>query len=36
VLQPTAGERLTLQTCLWYDLTSPRLVVIAEPVTGAS
>jgi LPXTG-site transpeptidase (sortase) family protein len=36
VLQPTAGERLTLQTCLWYDLTSPRLVVIAEPVTEAS
>lgn len=36
VLQPTAGERLTLQTCLWYDLTSPRLVVIAEPETDAS
>jgi LPXTG-site transpeptidase (sortase) family protein len=36
VLQPTAGERLTLQTCLWYHLTSPRLVVIAEPLTGTS
>jgi LPXTG-site transpeptidase (sortase) family protein len=35
VLQPTTRDRLTLQTCLWYDLTSPRLVVIAEPVTGA-
>jgi LPXTG-site transpeptidase (sortase) family protein len=35
VLQPTDGERLTLQTCLWYDRTSPRFVVIAEPVTGA-
>ncbi len=36
VLAPTSTERLTLQTCLWYDLTSPRLVVIAEPVAGAS
>lgn len=36
VLAPTSNERLTLQTCVWYDLTSPRLVVIAEPVVGAS
>lgn len=36
VLAPTSTERLTLQTCLWYDRTSPRLVVIAEPVAGAS
>lgn len=34
VLQPTEGERLTLQTCVWYDLSSPRLVVIAEPVAA--
>jgi LPXTG-site transpeptidase (sortase) family protein len=34
-LDPTPSERLTLQTCLWYDETSPRLVVIAEPLAGA-
>jgi LPXTG-site transpeptidase (sortase) family protein len=34
VLAQTGTERLTLQTCLWYDRTSPRLVVIAEPVTA--
>jgi sortase A len=33
VLAPSPTERLTLQTCVWYDLTSPRLVVIAEPAT---
>jgi LPXTG-site transpeptidase (sortase) family protein len=32
VLQPTDRERLTLQTCLWYGMTSPRLVVIADHV----
>ena len=36
VLAPSPTERLTLQTCVWYDLTSPRLVVIAEPATTAS
>jgi LPXTG-site transpeptidase (sortase) family protein len=32
---PTDGERLTLQTCLTYDDTAPRFVVIAEPVSSA-
>lgn len=36
VLAPTPSERLTLQTCVWYDLTSPRLVVIAEPASPAA
>lgn len=35
-LDPTATERLTLQTCLWYDPTSPRLVVVAEPVAAGA
>ncbi len=34
-LAPTSGERLTLQTCLTYDDTAPRFIVIAEPVSGA-
>jgi LPXTG-site transpeptidase (sortase) family protein len=34
-LDPSSSERLTLQTCLWYDRTSPRLVVVAEPLAGA-
>jgi LPXTG-site transpeptidase (sortase) family protein len=33
-LAPTASERLTLQTCLSYDETSPRFIVIAEPLSG--
>lgn len=33
-LHPTSTERLTLQTCLTYDETAPRFVVIAEPSTG--
>jgi LPXTG-site transpeptidase (sortase) family protein len=36
VLAPSPTERLTLQTCVWYDLTSPRLVVIAEPEITAA
>jgi LPXTG-site transpeptidase (sortase) family protein len=32
-LEPTASERLTLQTSLWYHDTAPRFIVIAEPVT---
>lgn len=32
-LGPTDGERLTLQTCLTYDDTAPRFIVIAEPVS---
>ena len=31
----TDGERLTLQTCLTYDDTAPRFIVIAEPLSGA-
>jgi LPXTG-site transpeptidase (sortase) family protein len=34
-LAPTRTERLTLQTCLTYDDTAPRFIVIAEPVSGA-
>lgn len=34
-LAPTDGERLTLQTCLTYEETAPRFVVIAEPVPSA-
>jgi LPXTG-site transpeptidase (sortase) family protein len=34
-LQPTSSERLTLQTCLSYDDTAPRFIVIAEPLSGA-
>jgi sortase A len=33
-LHPTSTERLTLQTCLTYDDTAPRFVVIAEPLAG--
>jgi len=34
-LAPTDSEVLTLQTCLTYDDTAPRFVVIAERVTDA-
>ena len=34
-LAPTDREVLTLQTCLTYDPTAPRFVVIAERVHGA-
>jgi LPXTG-site transpeptidase (sortase) family protein len=34
-LAPTDREVLTLQTCLTYDETAPRFVVIAERVNGA-
>ena len=34
-LHPTPTERLTLQTCLTYDDTAPRFIVIAEPLHGA-
>ena len=34
-LQPTSSERVTLQTSVWYDDTSPRFVVIAERVPSA-
>jgi sortase A len=30
-LDPTSSEQLTLQTCLGYQTTSPRFVVIARP-----
>ncbi len=33
-LAPTPKERLTLQTCLSYDDTAPRFVVVAEPLSG--
>ena len=33
-LAPTTTERLTLQTCLTYEPTAPRFVVIAERVTS--
>ena len=33
-LAPTSTERLTLQTCLTYDDTAPRFIVIAEPTSG--
>jgi LPXTG-site transpeptidase (sortase) family protein len=33
VLAPTTSERLTLQTCLTYDPTAPRFVVVADRVT---
>jgi LPXTG-site transpeptidase (sortase) family protein len=35
VLAPTDEEQLTLQTCLTYDETAPRFVVIASRVAGA-
>lgn len=31
-LAPTASEQLTLQTCLSYDETAPRFIVISRPV----
>lgn len=34
-LAPTEQEVLTLQTCLTYEETAPRFVVIAEPASGA-
>jgi LPXTG-site transpeptidase (sortase) family protein len=34
-LHPTSAEQLTLQTCLTYDDTAPRFIVIAEPVSSA-
>ena len=34
-LHPTAGEIVTLQTCLTYDETAPRFVVIAERISSA-
>ena len=34
-LAPSSTERLTLQTCLTYDDTAPRFIVIAEPVSTA-
>jgi LPXTG-site transpeptidase (sortase) family protein len=34
-LAPSSSERLTLQTCLTYDDTAPRFIVIAEPVSSA-
>jgi LPXTG-site transpeptidase (sortase) family protein len=33
-LHPTSTEQLTLQTCLTYDDTAPRFIVIAEPLLG--
>ena len=35
LLEPTDSETLTLQTCLTYEETAPRFVVVAERVTGA-
>jgi LPXTG-site transpeptidase (sortase) family protein len=35
MLHPTSGEILTLQTCLTYDVTAPRFVVIAERIAHA-
>lgn len=35
LLEPTGAETLTLQTCLTYEETAPRFVVIAERVSGA-
>jgi LPXTG-site transpeptidase (sortase) family protein len=35
MLEPTTDEILTLQTCLTYDTTAPRFVVIAERVQRA-
>ena len=34
-LEPTDSETLTLQTCLTYEETAPRFVVVAERVAGA-
>jgi sortase A len=34
-LHPTSTEQLTLQTCLTYDDTAPRFLVIAERVSSA-
>jgi LPXTG-site transpeptidase (sortase) family protein len=34
-LGPTTGEQLTLQTCLTYDETAPRFVVIASRISSA-
>lgn len=33
-LHPSSAEQLTLQTCLTYDDTAPRFIVIAEPSSG--
>jgi sortase A len=35
-LDPTSTEQVTLQTCLGYETTSPRFVVIARPATAAA
>jgi LPXTG-site transpeptidase (sortase) family protein len=35
MLAPTSTEILTLQTCLTYDVTAPRFVVIAERIAQA-
>lgn len=35
-LAPTGTERITLQTCLTYEPTAPRLVVIAERVNSGA
>jgi LPXTG-site transpeptidase (sortase) family protein len=35
-LDPTATEQVTLQTCLGYETTSPRFIVIARPAVAAA
>ena len=35
LLEPTDSETLTLQTCLTYEETAPRFVVVAERIAGA-